>query len=291
MKNKVIIGLILVTIGVFLLLANLGIINHDVFYNVLNLWPLLLIVIGINILFRNSRVVSYIAWGLFFIIIIIYGIYTQNNLETTELSTDTVVMERRSETRYANLDLDLGASRLSIDSTEDELLLGNLRGRRLNYNERYSNGKEKVDIDFESQSFNFTNLQEHDATYDFYLNSEIIWDLDFDLGALSGKLNFEDIPTRSIDLDTGAASLTIILGDKHDLDFSIDSGASTIDIIIPEDVGLRIEMDTGLSSDNIDELNLIYNGDYYISSNYDSAGTKINIDIDSGVGKINFSYK
>lgn len=292
MRNKVIIGLILVTVGIFLLLANLGIINYNVFYNIFNLWPLLLIVIGINIVFRNTKAISYIAWGLFFVIIIIYGVYTQNNLETSDLSTETIVMERRAETRYADLDLDLGASRLNINSTDDELLLGNLKGRRLNYTEKYSNGREKVDILFESGNFNLTNFQANqDATYDFYLNNEIIWDLDLDLGALSGQLNLEDIPTRSLDLDIGAASLTIVLGDKHDLDFSIDSGASSIDIIIPKGVGLKIELDIGLSANNIDDLDLIYNDDYYISSNYDSAETKINIDVDSGLGKINFSYK
>ena len=94
-----------------------------------------------------------------------------------------------------------------------------------------------------------------------------------------------------MDLDSGAASLAIMLGNKHDLDFSIDSGASSIDLIIPENVGLRIDMDTGLTSSNIEDLGLTDNGDYYISSNYDSADVKINMDIDMGVGKINFQWR
>lgn len=291
MKSKIILGLIFITIGIFLLLTNLGLINYDVFYSLTNLWPLLLIVIGVNVIFRNNKVISYITWVLFFIVLIVYGVYTQSNSGFTELSTENLIMERKTETNYAKLDLDLGASRLGINSTDNDLLSADLKGRRLDYKEQYSNGNEKVDISFESRGFNINNLQSHDATYDFYLNSNVIWDLEFDLGALSGELNLENIPVRSMDLDSGAASLTLILGDKHDLDFSINSGASSIDLIIPRGVGLRIDLDSGLTSSNIDDLGLIDKGDYYTTPNFESADVKINMDIDMGVGKINFQWR
>lgn len=290
MKNKIILGLIFITIGVFLLLANLGIINYNAFYSIFDLWPLLLIVIGINVIFRDNKIISYITWLLFFIILIVYGLYTQKATESQDLFTDHVI-EKHEETKYANLDLDLAASRLNINSTDSDLLTADLRGRRLNLRQEYSNGYEKVDISFESRAYNMFNLQTNDATYDFNLNNELIWDIDLDLGALSGEINLEDIPVRSIDLDSGAASLSIILGDKHDLDFAIDSGASSLDIIIPTGVGLKIDMDSGLTSSNIEELALTDMGDYYISSDYDSADVKINMDIDTGVGKVNFNYR
>ena len=276
--------------GVFLLLANLGLINYNVFYSIFDLWPLLLIVIGINVIFKDNKIVSYITWLFFFIILIVYGVYTQGASQNEEISTD-YVLEKREETKYANLDLDLGASRLNINSTDNDLLRADLIGRRLDHRQKYSNGNEKVDIVFASKAHNMLNLQGYDATYDFNLNNGVIWDIDLDLGALSGEINLEDIPVRSIDLDSGAASLTIILGDKHDLDFAIDSGASSIDIIIPTGVGLRIDMDSGLTSSNIKELGLGDMGDYYITPGYDSADVKIDMDIDTGVGKINFQWK
>ena len=94
-----------------------------------------------------------------------------------------------------------------------------------------------------------------------------------------------------MDLDSGATDLTITLGDQHDLEFSIDSGASSLDLILPENVGLRIDMDTGITSSNIEDLNLTNEGEYYISSDYDSADIKIDLDIDTGVGDVNFRYK
>ena len=200
-------------------------------------------------------------------------------------------MERQEGTVYGNLTLDLGASSLNMDSGQGDLLEAKLRGRSLDYWQKYRNGYESVDIGFESRDFTIGNIQPHEASYDFYLNNEIIWDIEFDLGAISGNLNLQDLSVRTIDLDSGAASLTIILGDKHDLDFSIDSGASNIDLIIPRGAGLRVEMDTGLTATNIEDLGLIDAGDYYISPNFDSAELKINLDVDMGLGKINFKWK
>ena len=289
LRGKVVIGLILVTLGVFILLANLGIINYNVFNSLINLWPLLLIVIGVNIIFRNNRIVSYISWALFFLVLIVYGIYAESNELNTSNYTEQLIIEKREETNYANLDLNLGASRISIDSSEDELLTGDLRGRRLDYREEY--GNDNAYLSFQPRGFRVVGIGSMDASYDFLLNSDVIWDIDIDLGALTGNLNFEDIPVRTIDLDAGATSLTVSLGNKHDLDFSIDSGASNLDIIIPNGVGLRIDMDTGLTSTNIESLGIANTGDYYISPGYDSADIKINIDIDMGVGRINFQWK
>ena len=58
-------GLILVFIGIFWLLTNFGIITWSLFGVMFRLWPLILIVIGINVIFRDRVWVSYITWGLF----------------------------------------------------------------------------------------------------------------------------------------------------------------------------------------------------------------------------------
>lgn len=290
MRNKVIIGLILVTIGIFLLLSNLGIISGNVFYSLFDLWPLLLIVIGVNTIFRNNRIVPYISWILFFIVLILYGV-TRNTDVDSEGFLESIVIEKRAETQYANLDLEIGASDLTIDSTDGSLLRGNLSGRRLDYVEEYSRDFEIANLDFQSRSFTIGNLVDYNSTYGFYLNRDVIWDLDMDLGAINGEINLVDIPVRSLEIDLGAANLSLFLGDRHDLDLYIDSGASNLEIAIPQGVGLRVDLDTGITSTNIEDLNLIDYDDYYLSSNYDSASVKINLDIDTGVGKIDFSYR
>lgn len=294
MKNKVIAGVILIVIGVLLLLINLGYLSFDIFFSLFNLWPLILIAIGINIIFKNDRTVSLITWGLFFVIIIIYAIFTQGASDSnigSSLSFDNIIIEKHPETKYGELDLEIGASKLSFDSTDQDLLTADIRGRQVDYREDHKNNYETAIIDIETRTFRTTKAQNINSEYNFYINEDVIWDMNFNMGAISGELNLEDIPVRNLDLDSGAVDLTFILGNKHDLDFEIDTGASDLSFIFPRDVGLKIKMDIALSDTNINDLALIRKGDYYISQNYDDANVVINMDIDMGLGNIDFSYR
>lgn len=291
MRNKLFGGLILIVIGVLLLLINLGYLSFNIFLGIFNLWPLILIGIGINIIFKNNKTISYLTWPLVILILIGYGIYSQGAPNSNIDSKDNIVIEKSSETKYGKLNLDLGASKISLNSTDQKLLLADIAGRQLNYREDYTNNYETAILDIETRSLNRTRAQQFNSVYNFCLNDDIIWDMDFDLGAISGEINLEDIPVRNIDLDTGAAELTFHLGNKHDLDFNIDTGASNLSFVFPEDVGLKIKMDMALSSTNINDLDLIHKGDYYISPNYDDANVVINLDIDMGLGSIDFRYR
>lgn len=66
-------GIILIGIGLLFLLKNLGIIHWSIFSVLFQLWPLILVVAGINIIFKNNAIITIITWGLFFMGIFFYG--------------------------------------------------------------------------------------------------------------------------------------------------------------------------------------------------------------------------
>ncbi len=291
MKNKVFGGLVLIVLGILLLLINLGYLGFDIFFSIFELWPLILIAIGVNIIFKNNQTVSYITWGLVILIIIIHTIYTQGASNSNIDSRDNIVIEKHAKTKYGEFDLEIGATEIRLDSTDQNLLSVDIIGRQLDYKDDYKNNYETAIIDVETRMLRSIRRQNFNSIYNFYLNEDVIWDLNFDVGAIAGEIDLEDIPVKYIDLNTGAADLTFILGDKHDLDFDIDTGASDLSFIFPEDVGLKIKMDIALSDTNISDLDLIHRGDYYISQDYDNANVVINLDIDMGLGNIDFSYR
>lgn len=291
MKNKVFGGLVLIVLGILLLLINLGYLGFDIFFSIFELWPLILIAIGVNIIFKNNQTVSYITWGLVILIIIIHTIYTQGASNSNIDSRDNIVIEKHAKTKYGEFDLEIGATEIRLDSTDQNLLSVDIIGRQLDYKDDYKNNYETAIIDVETRMLRSIRRQNFNSIYNFYLNEDVIWDLNFDVGAIAGEIDLEDIPVKYIDLNTGAADLTFILGDKHDLDFDIDTGASDLSFIFPEDAGLKIKMDIALSDTNISDLDLIHRGDYYISQDYDNANVVINLDIDMGLGNIDFSYR
>ncbi len=298
-KNKVSGAIILIAIGVFLFLKNLGYIDFNIFVGILDLWPLILIVIGVNMLFNKKKVVPFVTWIAFFIILILYSVFYQNiNIYNftgnakAELVQKNIDIEKDSKTSYGEFELDIGASKVDIGSEEEKLISTHLKSGDLTYSESYENNKEIAILKFENKDNIGINFGRLDNDYNFNLNEDIIWDLDFDLGAISGKFDLIDVPIRTLDLDLGAANLDVILGNERKESFiNIDSGASNLNIVIPKDAGIKIKLDGALTATNIDDLNLNKLGDYYISSNYEDTNTKLEFDIEMGAGKIDFEIR
>lgn len=68
-------GIFLLLVGVTLLLINFGVINWSIFDALYDFWPALLIVIGVNMIFRHNEIVRAITWLLFFAALIAYSFY------------------------------------------------------------------------------------------------------------------------------------------------------------------------------------------------------------------------
>lgn len=291
-NNKIITGITIILVGVFFTLANLGYISFSVFLSIFDLWPLILVVVGINIMFNKKRFVKVITWTLFFITLIFYGVFFEGQNRLGEWTTDSIYLKKPIETKFGELHLDIGASKVNLISESDRLLKADLEGGKLSYSEKYKNNNQTASITFENKNFSTINFNKNGGTYNFALNKDVIWDLDFDMGAVTGKLDLEDVPVKSLDLDLGAGNLDIILGSMYEKgDIKIDTGASNISITIPKDAGVKIKIDSALSKTNIDDLDLNKNKDYYISPNYENASVKLDLDIDMGVGKIDFIVK
>ncbi len=290
MNNRRLIGgIILIVLGALFLLTNLGYISFDVLFGILDLWPLLLVVAGINVLFNKKPIITLITWIIFFAVLILYGTFYEKANTSVDFKTHFV---KPVETSYGELNLDIGAARINVDSEKNNLLKVDARGIKLNHNNAYKNDMETAIFNFTNKNHNPTVYRIRDSSYNFRLNENVIWDLDLNLGAVSTTLNLENIATRSVDLDMGAGNLEITLGNKYNKsDIKIDSGASNINITVPKDAGIKIRLDSSLSKINTDDLNLVKLGDYYISPDYDEKGVKLVFRVSMSVGRVDFRVK
>ena len=288
-NRKLTVGVILIILGILFLLANLGYISFDVLFGILDLWPLLLVVAGVNILFNKKPIIVLVTWVIFFAALILYGIFYGGVNTDVDFKTHFV---KPAETSYGKLNLDIGAARVGVDSEKNNLLKVDAQGAKLRHNNTYKNDMETAIFNFANKNHSPAIYSTRGSNYNFKLNENVIWDLDLDLGAISGTLNLENIATRSVDLDMGAGNLNIILGNKYGKsDIEIDSGASNINIAVPRDAGVKIKLDSSLSKINMDDLNLIKLGDHYISPDYEEKDVKLGFRINMGVGRVDFRVK
>ncbi|RKO68487.1 hypothetical protein D7322_26995 [Sphingobacterium puteale] len=303
-------GITILFIGIVLLLSQLNSISFN-WVGIFRYWPLFIVLAGIRMLVpKDQQIGQFIAIGA---TVVILGFLTYIGLSTpkeplltqllksktlgvrntddpndkTSYSTEKLTVPLDNKIQSATLNIDLGATSLKNDSSttsaiftaynsSSEYLLGiTTRGE----------SSEKLNINlkgkFKDKDFNSKNNNTHIA-----LNPNIVWKLNFDIGAIDANLDLSAYKIELLDIDAGATSLKLKLGQPLATSkIALDAGASSIEIAIPKNAACRITSDNALSSTD-------YEGDFLKteglvkSTNYDTATQKFDFDINGGITSI-----
>lgn len=304
-------GLVLILIGVIFILNNLNILDWHVWVNIIKLWPLLLISLGIGFIFRRR-----LSWlgPLLILIGIIVGIGTSfmgldlqleskitSEMTTIQrgldLSTETVTevenQEREMLPRINKVNLSLNYSVGSFTLKYSTPLVYQCR---VSYRypefkpiENFSMLDNEAQVKIYHQPMSDKMVRNPKNQIDLKLNPDIVYNIFLETGATAIDYDLSKFKTENFTIKSGAANINII-APRYNGTIKIDSGVAKIDIAIPEDVGVMVNLDIGLSKKNFDENFENQEDHTYISHNYNSAPYQVNINIDSGVSKINVYY-
>ncbi len=306
MKTENIIwGLILVFIGSILLLDNFDVID---FYwrTVWRLWPLLLVIIGANIIFSGkhsqtgtviSIVITVVALGF----IAYYGTRPQpdsrgwwpnvnididNKKDKAFKSNASFSEPFESRIQQAELNIAGGATVYELEDTTANLFDAEVDQSWGNYSlEKVS--KDSIEV------LNF-RMKNHNKKWNFdsdtkanevrlRLNKKPVWDINVETGA--GETNFDLTPfkVRNLKFKGGAASFEVKLGEPVTItDVVAETGVAEIKISVPSTAGCKIKVESGLSSKDFEGFTQQADGSY-ITSNYNSSAKKINISLKGGL--------
>jgi len=288
MKNRNIeFGVFILTVGIILLLANIGIINWSIMGALFDLWPAIFIVIGVNIIFRNNSIVRIITWLIFMAAIVSYGyFFNGSSIMHGGQAAKNITIEKASETEQGELKLKLGGIKLNVDSTDTSLLDSAISNPDIKHKVEYSSGKKMASVQFERENLFIMGGSRSLNDCRFSLNDSILWDIDVDAGAVSGTIDLTNLLVKDLDVDMGAGSIKLVLGNKNkNTNVKIDAGASSFDVVLPKDAGVRIKLDGALNNTNLKNLGWNKQGNYYTSPNYNAAERKIDMDVGMGAGR------
>jgi hypothetical protein len=256
-------GIVLILLGVLFLGVTLG------WFPGVNIWaligPFFLIALGIWFLIRPRFPKS-------------------ADLKVTE---DAIALEGAKE---AKVSIEHGAGKLTLraGAKEGELLGGTFSGG-LKKKVTVSGGKATIKLEGEAEAAFETAFDYPGGGLEWTVNltSSIPLILDLDTGASELACDLRDLNVQKFDLDTGASASRITLPAKAGYTLvDIDAGAATIDLTVPEGVAGSIKVDAALMKKTIDEKRFPFNGERYVSPDYDSAENKVEIKIDSAVGSV-----
>lgn len=254
-------------------------------------WPILLILIGLNILLGSSR--PLLLGGLTAIAMFaILGLSTYISwTKATEKPAVNTIAESLRGIQKADVEILFGAGDLKLDgivSQPDNLVEATVehRGAGTGVQKEYSRidevGKLKLTVDRDVKRLLAEKKDSWKLHFSPALPLNII--LKSDLSELD--LNISSLKVEKLELHIGTSNLRLQMPNSGSSRARVKSGATNIDITIPQDKAARIKIDGILSSLDIDEKRFPLVDKYYISPQFESTLNRVEIEIESSLSRV-----
>ncbi|MGH2623203.1 MAG: LiaI-LiaF-like domain-containing protein, partial [Sphingobacterium sp.] len=245
MNNKIATGIWLVFIGGLILLYNFKIINFN-FYAALQMWPIILVSIGISLLLQNRRnaiPIIVIANILLCGLILQRGLTSKENIlgnlqvkhktESSQEFQKVVSHAYRNQMKNAHLAINGGASKLTLLAAQDS---NNLIYSKTNHKNSSlllkTKGEENVKLDLTTNTKNNNNGE----TTQIELNTNPVWDLEFNLGVAQIEGDLRKFKLKGLEINSGASTLSLHLPNPEQgkSKIEVNTAASKILLYIPK---------------------------------------------------------
>jgi len=307
MKNdRLIPGTILVIIGILFLLDNFNVIDFD-WLTFWSLWPILLIMAGVNLVFAHNRAawatglkIGVLICGM--TILIVNGIGHHHRGFNFSFNDDwgndrgannnNYVVPANDSIQTVRLNITGGATRYTLSDTTSQLFKAETKERGVGYslNSSVDSTIETIDFDMGNKhGHNFFIWGGNSNHVNLKLNPNPVWDINVEGGAAKFSFDLSKYKIEQLKFEGGAASLNIKMGQPlTDTKLIFSTGASSININIPQNAACRITTDTGLSGKSFDGFNE-KDDDTYETPGFDQAVNKMYISMEGGVSHFRVS--
>lgn len=294
--GRIIWGIVLIYIGIVFLLQNFGIIYFS-WWRLWKLWPVLLIMFGINILFAKQTVKNNVLSALVTLASLVLLTFLAAK-KTTGIDykfpfnfnpdAETGYMYDQSESRYseeynktlktARLVVKSGSGDFELKNSTSKLFEAKINNGSVNYLLRRSDGDSTVNLNFLYKSGNGATFPEdivHDA--EIYLNENPVWDILLQTQAEEMDVDLSKFKVSRLVLTGQNSDLELKLGNlTEQLEVDVQQGIVAVKIKIPKHTGCRIVGSGELISSQFPDFTEIEPG-IYETKNYQSSQKQINI--------------
>ena len=287
--------LILITIGVLFLLANLGMLPLTFWEIAARFWPLILILVGLEIIIgRRSMIGALIVVALWLALVggVIYLSFAGGGILPTPAAVTDQLSQPLGDVKSASVDMEIGAARTTVtalapDSTD--LMKGTFShadGTRIEktYNVNGTEGQLTL-----KEGANFMYFAGSIDRWDVALSPQIPLALRVNDGVGHGRFDLAALKVTLLSIDAGLGNIDVTTPKTGNTSVRINGGVGSVSITIPDGVAASIRVNGGLGGTRVNESRFPKFGDVYQSTDYAAAANKIDIQIDGGVGSISIN--
>jgi hypothetical protein len=290
---------ILVGTGVILLLSNLGIVEVEPLdlINIVQLWPLLLVAIGVNMLFGKQvswlgSVLS-LGLGLCVIAFFLFAPTFIQPITSADFITETF-SDPLADAESARVSLDFDRGALEVFPLVDS---SNLIEVEVSHNEELNfrssgNSRRNVSLELDTNpTIGFiTFLEEHQISGVVGLNPSLPIELSVDVGGGNADLNLEGMQITDLHVNSGSGSIDLVYPDGQ-LPADLGAGSGSINVQTSASSELDLKAEVGSGRINL-ELSEGVSGEVELQSGsggitvYLPEGTAVMVDGTTGSGSV-----
>lgn len=281
---------LLILAGVVALLVNTGRIPVERVYSLVNLWPVILVVIGLELIVRRAvhGIAGDVAAALI-VLIAVVGAAAYITIAPNPVASHTydASAELRGIDQVA-LEINVGAATINVSPATDAAQL-------YHAHIEYSGARPKVQFDpatkvlrIDQQDRGFSIFPARQFALTLQLNSGVQWSIEANSGAATVTMNLAQIRAKSISVNTGASRDEITLGPATgNVPVEINGGALTVRIHRPSGVEASIEVSGGAVSLDADGKSLRGFGNLsYASPGFSGAADRFRIQVNGGASTV-----
>jgi hypothetical protein len=287
-RNEIAGPVFMIGLGTIILLSSVGLIGWRTWDILWRLWPVLLVAIGLEILFRRRSlwVSALVVFGILAILGGALWIYGGAPLRGQEL-IGVQVNQVLGDIAQAEIDIspvagDLTVGRLidSNDLVSGEVSAGKTGQAYTEYEVVGTTGKFKIDswsmVDFPGT---------RPRNWDLSLTDQIPLKLEIRIGAGQLTADLAGLTLTGLDINQGVGDVTVTLSDGADYSASLHQAVGSIVVTVPKSAGVRLEINRAITALSIPPV-FERRGDYYYSPGFDQSDFQIDLEISQAVGSI-----
>lgn len=284
-------------IGILFLLSTLGYLSASVWELALTLWPLIFVVIGVEILvgYRLSWLSIIAAVVVVAMLAGVVGYIGVDTLTGQAITGDSISQTLDGATQASVLvrpavgNVEIG----SLSTAQADLLTKGIvhprKGETVMDEYTVTDGRGRYTIFSQGMSVVVINdLPDIGWDLDFTQAIPLDFTVDFDIGNL--KVDFTDSNLSHFDVSMAIGNQRVYLPEKGKLSGKVSGQIGMTTIVVSRGVGVRIEYSQGLGNINVPG-DFTKQGRVYLSPGYASADVQIDLEVSQSLGTISVVYQ
>lgn len=291
-------GLILIQIGILIMLRNYGVLNDNFWIDLLVLFPVVLIAIGIEKIFTRTKVqfISYLtSIALFAGGFIIAFVGSTTGIYGDFFTATTIQEDIKPDIKYIKSTLRVADTDITIRDSGDKLILGQFDQytKKPDYEINYKDDTAFIELTRQKNNF-FGGIVKIETgepqDWSLSFSNEIPLDINCFGEKSDLHFNFATTPVSNLNIDADETIIYVKIGDLLPLiNVHVSGEDNSLKLRIPSDLGVRIfgnDYETYLTKIGFTQDS----AGFYVNPEYLENEKKVDINLDSDLKSFSLDF-